>query len=131
MHVLIVEDDDAIRESIVEVLIFAGHSVDAVANGMEALSHLKSKHRKPDLILLDLMMPVMDGWTFMDETSRIADFLSIPIVVISAVVSECRLNAHPSLRGIIQKPIKLDQFLSLVQEIADSTVRARLLSELN
>ena len=131
MLILTVEDDDAIRESIGEVLSYAGHTVLAASNGQEAINILETADVKPDLILLDLMMPVMDGWVFMEESIKNPSFLAIPIVIVSAVVSECRLNAHPSVRGIIQKPIKLDQFLRLIQEISDSNNCSSMLSELN
>src|SRR2546430_989400 len=62
--VLIVEDDADLREMMAQLLSLEGFQAAAVANGSEALQYLHNGHIKPDVILLDLMMPVMDGWEF-------------------------------------------------------------------
>ena len=64
-QILVVEDDDAIRELVSDVLRDDGYDVREATNGVEALGRIREE--RPDLIVLDLMMPVMDGWTFVEE----------------------------------------------------------------
>jgi CheY-like chemotaxis protein len=82
--VLIVEDDGAIRESIAEMLTDDGIMVLEAENGREALELLGRLGEPPRLILLDLMMPVMDGWTFRSRQLADPRLASIPVVILSA-----------------------------------------------
>ena len=79
-----VDDDPDIRDSLREVLEDEGYEVACVGNGREALDHLKTASPRPCVILLDLMMPVMDGWQFRREQKQDADIADIPLVVITA-----------------------------------------------
>ena len=81
-RILVVEDDEAIRGLVTEVLRDDGYEVSEAANGAEALDYVGG--HQPDLIVLDLMMPVMDGWTFVEECRRINRCSEVPIVVTSA-----------------------------------------------
>ena len=81
--VLIVDDDPDIRESMQEVLEAEGYTVNCVANGREALDYLRRSPR-PCVILLDLMMPVMDGWQFRREQKLDPAIADIPLIVITA-----------------------------------------------
>ncbi|HEY8038842.1 MAG TPA: response regulator [Polyangiaceae bacterium] len=83
---LVVEDDDDIREALVLTLSREGFRVTACANGREALDLLREQG-KPDLILLDLMMPVMDGWQFRVEQKEDPELSSIPVIALSADVT--------------------------------------------
>jgi CheY-like chemotaxis protein len=83
-HVLIVDDDHEIRETIADVLTDAGYEVDQAENGRAALDLLRARDAQPDLILLDLMMPVMSGGEFVLEVAKHAQLRTVPIVVISA-----------------------------------------------
>ena len=71
--ILVVDDDPDIRDSLREVLEDEGYEVACVGNGREALDHLKTANPRPCVILLDLMMPVMDGWQFRKEQKQDAD----------------------------------------------------------
>ena len=82
--VLVVDDDAAIREAIVDLLVDEGFEAVAAGNGVEALNLLAESPRKPSLILLDLMMPGIDGWTFCKVRQGIAMLMEIPVVAISA-----------------------------------------------
>src|SRR5688572_8117033 len=82
--VLIVDDDVDLRQTIVEALTVVGYRVDEAANGAEALEVLG--RRRPALVLLDLMMPVMDGWQFRFRQQQRADLAQIPVVLLSAAV---------------------------------------------
>src|ERR1700679_2088809 len=82
--ILIVEDDQGIRETLVEILDSEGYIVLSASNGLEALQVLRSTAVKPDLILLDLMMPVMDGLSFKAQSSQDPSLAKIPVVIMSA-----------------------------------------------
>src|SRR4051794_37746057 len=81
--VLLVEDNDATREAVSLILESDGYQVMTAANGRKALDRLRGGAR-PDLILLDLMMPVMDGWQFRAEQRRDQVLADIPVIVCSA-----------------------------------------------
>ena len=83
-RVLIVEDDDAICSSLSEALREDGFDVETAANGCEALERLRGAP-PPSAILLDLMMPLMDGWDFRNEQLRDPTLRDIPVVVVTAV----------------------------------------------
>src|SRR5437762_11749160 len=81
--VLAVEDDFDLRDALVPILEYEGHRVVSAANGQEALERLQTMP-PPSLILLDLMMPVMDGEEFRARQLRDPTLASIPVVVVSA-----------------------------------------------
>ncbi|PYQ78988.1 MAG: response regulator [Acidobacteria bacterium] len=83
--VLIVEDDADLREMMAQLLSLEGFQAAAVANGSEALQYLHNGHIKPDVILLDLMMPVMDGWEFRRKQQADPAFADVPVIVLSAL----------------------------------------------
>jgi CheY-like chemotaxis protein len=119
--VMVVEDDYAIRETLKELLEEEGYRVIQAANGAEALSRLRTQARDtPKLILLDLMMPVMDGWEFREAIRHDPRLNAIPVVVISAdhgleqKVSTMRVEAW------LSKPFELDQLLHTVEQYAEA-----------
>jgi two-component system response regulator MprA len=112
ISVLIVEDDRDIRECIADALEVEGYSVALAGNGREALEKLRAGVR-PELILLDLLMPVMSGWEFRHE--QLADPLlsGIPVVVVSASVpGGLRPDRH------LSKPFGVDELLEVVGDFA-------------
>jgi CheY-like chemotaxis protein len=112
--VLIVEDDADIREAMIELLEATGYAVSAAGDGAQALAQLKAGSR-PCIILLDLMMPVMDGWSFCEETGKDPALAGIPILVVSAVRQQDPRNA--SLRAVDQlsKPVNFAKLLAAVE----------------
>ena len=109
--VLIVDDDEAMREVMAEALSDEGLVVSCSANGRDALKVLRSGLR-PDVILLDLMMPVMDGWSFREEQARDPALASIPVVVVTAAHS---LHKPIEAQAIVRKPFRFEELLSVVQ----------------
>ena len=83
--VMVVEDDAAIRDLVIEVLAHEGFEAVGARNGEEALRRLRGGELHPSLILLDLMMPVMNGWQFREQQLRDPALAGIPVVVTSAV----------------------------------------------
>lgn len=111
--VMLVEDDPDIRAMVSQLLELEGYSVRAFGNGHEALDALRRGER-PSLILLDLMMPKMNGWQFRAEQMREPALTSIPVIVLSGDVR----GADPgSVRadGYLKKPIDLDVLLAAVR----------------
>lgn len=111
--VLVVEDDADIRESVCQILEDEGFPTVGACNGKEALATLRTMTPLPRLILLDLMMPIMNGWEFYELISRDKSVSFIPVVVMSAQETDVYSG---SLR-LLRKPLALDQLLSTVNEI--------------
>jgi CheY-like chemotaxis protein len=117
-HILVVEDDFAIRETVTEVLEGEGFRVTCASNGAEALLRLQETDVPPGLILLDLMMPVMDGWEFRLAQRRDPRLCDIPVIVLSAGAGmEARL-ASLSPDAFLPKPFELDHLLHTVARVA-------------
>ncbi len=112
--ILIVEDDTATREALALVLTGQGFTVVGAANGQEALTHLRSEVR-PDLILLDLMMPVMDGWQFRREQVRDPVLSAIPVVVLSADGNVHQKAASLHAAGYLQKPVDVEHLVEAIR----------------
>jgi CheY-like chemotaxis protein len=114
--ILVVDDDIDLRETLGEVLEDEGYRVELAGNGQEALESLRGG-LEPSLILLDLMMPVMDGWQFRAEQRRDELLSGIPVVIVSASGNwheqEERLEAE-----CVRKPIDFDRLLALIERKA-------------
>jgi CheY-like chemotaxis protein len=109
--VLVVDDDDAIRDAIRGVLTDEGYSVTTAPNGQEALGCLRQSDRPPGLILLDLMMPVMDGWQFLDRLSAEPELQQVPVVVLSANTAG---KPRDDVLLYLRKPLDLDRLVETV-----------------
>jgi CheY-like chemotaxis protein len=110
-YILVVEDDEALREGLSDALVLEGYRVESAENGQTALRILRTGAR-PCLILLDLMMPVMDGWTFRQELSRDPALADIPVVVMTAAsaIASRGVPAHTTLL----KPLQMDTIIDVV-----------------
>lgn len=109
--VLIIEDDQGIRETLRLTLEIAGYSVFTAANGKEGLD-LLPEVPGPCLILLDLMMPIMDGWAFAEELDRDHVLATIPIVVVTAF--EEKATALKKKYEVVKKPVDIDRLMNIV-----------------
>ncbi len=109
--ILIVEDDAELREMMAQLLTLEGFRAETVANGRDALAYLH-KGDAPDLILLDLMMPVMDGWEFRRRQRAHPEFAHVPVVVLSAL--DHARAADLGDPAFLKKPLDLDRLLELV-----------------
>ncbi|MDB4946889.1 MAG: response regulator [Labilithrix sp.] len=115
-RVLVVEDDRDIRETLEEVLVAEGYTVEVASNGQEALERLRAAEPLPNLILLDLMMPVKDGLAFREEQQRDPLLAEVPIVIMSADahIEEKRRRMH--VDAAIRKPFDIDLMLQMVAQ---------------
>jgi len=107
--VLVVEDEEAIRETLKLALELEGFDVIAAANGREALVHLEDG-LSPCVIFLDLMMPEMDGWTFADELDR-RTAAKLPIVLVTAF-AERAAQLSSRVSGILAKPVRVNALIA-------------------
>ena len=114
-RVVIVEDDELIRESLLEVLEDHGYEAIGAGDGREALDKLASLDGPPCLIVLDLMMPGMDGREFRKRQLADPALKSIPVIVISAFRDLDEIAKEMAPVGHFKKPLKLADFLSIVQ----------------
>jgi CheY-like chemotaxis protein len=116
-HIMVVEDDRDIRESVVEVLEEEGHVVTSAGDGREALELLQRASPAPDLILLDLMMPVMSGYQFREEQLKLPAFAAIPVLIVTADVNARAKVASLKAAGFVQKPLKIQPLLDLIDQL--------------
>jgi CheY-like chemotaxis protein len=114
-RVLVVEDDPVIREVLRDALRDEGLDVREATNGGEALDLLEQW--RADVILLDLMMPVMDGWAFREAQSRRPDLRDIPVVVISAKHHVQGAQADLRAAVILPKPFDIDHLLAIINRL--------------
>ena len=113
-HILIVEDDQAIRESLLWVLEGEGYLLALANNGQEALDCL-AKRKLHALILLDIMMPVMDGFEFLEKQQANPSIADIPVIILTA--DKYAVNKIKNLKknSFMCKPLNLNIFLDLVK----------------
>jgi CheY-like chemotaxis protein len=113
--VLVVEDDAAISRAIVQVLEDEGYAVRTAADGRAALAALQAPGVPfPCVILLDLMMPVMDGWTFRKAQLGDPTLAHIPVVLLTAGGHADAKNELTRASGVLRKPVDLSQLLAAV-----------------
>jgi len=111
IDILLAEDDEDLRDAMVETLNEAGYTVEAVGNGRDAIEWLEDTAHPPKLILLDLMMPVMDGWQFLEERQKTPKAADLPVVVFSAAGSFAAGNEAVMF---MRKPIAVKPLLVIV-----------------
>lgn len=115
-RIVLIEDDEDIRESLSDFLQSEGYSVQTYPNGKEALDDLVKSETRPCLILLDLMMPVMDGFQFLKARKNYGDALiQLPTYVVSAVANKDVLKGQ-DVAGYLNKPLDIEHLLQIVED---------------
>jgi CheY-like chemotaxis protein len=112
--ILVVDDDPGIRTMLTLFLTHKGHSALEATNGQEALDQLRQSAQTPCLILLDLMMPVMNGWELSAALQRDETLAKVPIIVISAMGEAGAAGLHPA--EFMSKPVDIDHLIDVVAE---------------
>ncbi len=114
--ILIIEDDVCINSLITELLLEQGYQTKSLFNGKDAHNWLMQTNEFPQLILLDLMMPIQNGYIFRDEQLKSQTLKNIPVVVMSAdgnfSQNQMRINANDYLK----KPFELNDFLTIINK---------------
>lgn len=116
-RILVVEDDRDIRDSLHEALEYRGYVVSDAVDGMDAIQQIRSATELPDLIVLDLMMPRMNGVQFREEMVKEERLKSVPVLVISADANAQTKAAAMGVDGYLPKPIKLRELFELVSKL--------------
>ena len=110
--VLVVDDDPGILDVLEQALDAEGYRVVLASNGREALSQIAET--RPDVMLVDLMMPVMDGWQFVRECRALGVCADTPVIVLSAARSIHQVASDLGVQAVVSKPFDLDRLLDLV-----------------
>ena len=112
-RILVVDDDLSTVEALSSLLEDEGYEVLRAFNGKLALNQLRTSPR-PNAIILDLMMPVMDGWEFRRQQQKMADAASIPVVVVSALR---QAKPFEGAAAVLTKPLDIDALLGVMDQI--------------
>jgi CheY-like chemotaxis protein len=113
--VMVVEDDPEVRDAISEVLSDFEYKPVPASNGVEALEQLRTASVMPCLILLDVMMPTMDGWAFRAEQQRDPSVKDIPVILLSAHTDVKVAATQMQAAGFLAKPVAIDNLLATVE----------------
>jgi CheY-like chemotaxis protein len=111
--VLVVDDDTNLREGLCDILVEEGYMVDGAKDGADALEHLHD-FALPDVVLLDLWMPGMDGYEFLKRRQQDELLKDVPVIVISATSDPDRL--HFPLVATLNKPVNLTTLLRMIEK---------------
>ena len=111
--ILVVEDDVEIRELLAEMLADAGYRVEVAANGAEGLKRLAQE--RPCVVILDLMMPVMDGWQLRQRMLADPALSDIPVIIVSGAADLPDTTAPLAARHVFAKPVRWPTLLAAVQ----------------
>lgn len=114
--VFVVEDDQDIREALAELLESEGYDVTTAENGQIGIDKLSQASQLPNLILLDLMMPVKDGFQFYAEKSADPHLSSVPVIVMSADGHILEKQKKLQAQAYIKKPVDIDHILNMVDQ---------------
>ncbi len=115
MTILVVDDDYSIRDMLTQLLEDEGYTVVCANDGQEALSYLRQTEQPPRLILLDLMMPRMNGWQFREVQRQDPLLSNIPVVILSAGTDLQKQATLMEVSQYIGKPINLQTLLQIVE----------------
>jgi CheY-like chemotaxis protein len=129
--ILLVDDYPDARAEVREALEELGHVVVEAENGQQALNYLVSRlDARVSLIVLDLQMPVMDGWRFLDLLRCYVKLAHIPVIIVTAT-PQPRLDevVHRAVLGCLQAPYEMRQLVEMVEAAMDPTSKAQRANE--
>lgn len=116
--VLLVEDDKDIRRNVQRLLTMEGYRVEVAGNGREALLVLQTAQELPSLIVLDLMMPVMDGFQFREQQAKDARLADIPVVIMTADGHVEEKLKRAGAAAALKKPADIEAILDMVSRFS-------------
>jgi len=113
--ILVVEDDQPLREAFELVFRVLGYKVSTAANGEQALEHIRLQ--RPTFMFIDLVMPVMSGNEFLEAKAIDPSIADLPVVVLSAIADTAEFAKDRRLAGALKKPVTLDQLLAVIDTV--------------
>ena len=122
-RILVVDDDPDIRLAVTTLLLDAEYEVASATNGLEAFAEIRD--RRPDAVLLDLTMAVMDGWDFLGAIRADPKLRGVPIGVLSASRDAAKAEREPAVWAVIPKPFSADFLLQTVEALVKHSVVRR------
>ena len=117
--ILIVEDEDSIRQTLCDVFELKGFAVYSASNGEEGITELRKMPKKPCVVLLDLMMPVKNGWNFLDVQRNDPALSDIPVIICSAY-EESAKSIHCD--AYVAKPLQLATLFAAIEKFCPEIV---------
>jgi CheY-like chemotaxis protein len=117
--IMVIEDASDMRYLISEILTGEGHQVIGAENGEDGLQKLRNMGTKPQVILLDLMMPMKDGATFRAEQLEDAELAQIPVILMSADSKIEAIKNNLQIRHYLKKPIEIDDLIDTVAKVIE------------
>jgi CheY-like chemotaxis protein len=118
--VLIVDDNADVRDSLQFVLRLAGYDVRTASNGVEGLVEMR-RQPAPCAVLLDLHMPVMNGFEFREQQSKDAELAAIPVIIFSGHHDVAEAADRLGIEAYFQKPFEVDEILELIRRYSTRT----------
>jgi two-component system, chemotaxis family, chemotaxis protein CheY len=130
MAILLVEDDEGCQEALAELLCDEGYRVAVVGDGHEAMLYLQT-HALPELIILDLMMPEMDGQEFRERQLQDPIWSQVPVIIVSARPDTRRIAMRLGVDDSFTKPMSFQELLHVIQNRARTVPSGQVLSPLD
>jgi CheY-like chemotaxis protein len=123
MHkVLVADDDESVRESLRKLLRGEGYQVIAVANGAEAVEIFRLEQNQIELLLVDLNMPLKNGWATLDRLLEGNPFL--PVLIVTGQPNQCEMAEATGVSALVEKPIDVPALLQLIKELLPGPVES-------
>lgn len=119
--ILVIEDDPDIRILIKQLLVLDGFEITMAEDGQAGLDHLGTTQKLPDLILLDLFMPHVDGYTFRETQKKTAKIAEIPVIVMTA--NQVLDLDVLQVAGILRKPVTIEELTACIRSVLHSAIR--------
>jgi CheY-like chemotaxis protein len=119
--VLVVDDDEDIRFAMSDTLEAEGYRVLLAEDGLDALAKLRAGGERPHLILLDLMMPNMDGGAFCAAKRQDPQLSPIPVVIVSADARVSQKAAELGVAGCLAKPVRIAELVATIERFSSAT----------
>ncbi len=112
--IFVVDDNRDLRETLSDLLSLEGHAVRCAADGGEAVRSLSSSGTRPDLILLDIVMPVLDGWGVLTEISKYPHLVGVPVVIMSGLPEIAQRAKESGAVAVVSKPVEFQTLLQII-----------------
>jgi len=122
--VLVADDDESVRESLLKLLHGEGYQVVSVANGAEAVETFRLEQHRIDLLLVDLNMPLKNGWATLDRLIEVNP--SLPVLIVTGQPNQFELAEAAGVSALVEKPIDVPALLLLIQKLLAGRMESRL-----